>query len=364
MATTLKELARELELDHSTVAYALSGKGSIKEATRQRVRDKATELGYVPNSNARRMRAQKTHNIGLAVPDVVLLYNELVQHLFRGAIARQYELQIALTEFDEVLEDRALRSLLEARVDGLIIKSRYHRWDDVPENHALRQVVARGVPAVLHGTPIEGCDLPTFPLPQAHVGEMATQHLLDLGHRRFAWLIPVEREKWSKPQTKRIAGSRRALANAGLDLPENAIFTPTQAEPSELDTRDGYRNYVNQSLPRVAIAQGAAMMKRALQLEPRPTAIICQNEATAIGAMNAAREIGLEVPRDFSVVATNHTLVAELAPVSLTTVDVPYAQVANQLLNMLFELMDEKIELSKPKLEPFLHLGASSAPPT
>jgi len=121
MPVTLKQLAHDLGLHHSTVAYALSGKGTVKEATRQRVRAAAAQMGYVPNGLARRMRAKRTNVIGLVIPDILINFNELIQCTFRAAMQRGYDAQIAMTEFKQDWEDKAVRFLMESRVDGLII---------------------------------------------------------------------------------------------------------------------------------------------------------------------------------------------------------------------------------------------------
>lgn len=363
MALTIKELARELNLDHSTVGYALSGKGTVKEETRRRVHEKAIEMGYVPNAHARRMRTQKTGTIGLIVPDVILVYNEFVQHIFRGAIARGSEVQIALHEFNSDLEDRALRSLLEARVDGIILKSNAGVWDDVPPQHALHQVVAQGVPTVCYSYTIEGSPFPTLALAVERQGEMATQHLLDLGHRYFAWLFPVD--VFARAHTDRIAGSRRALRKFGLDLPDSHIFSLSETQNSA--QKSSYGNYLNQALPRTGIEIGRELLQRALQLRPRPTAILAQNEATAIGAIFAALEMGLQVPRDLAIVATNRTLAAELSPFSLSTVDVPAASAAERCLDLLLGAIENGPAAPQDNqaapifwCEPELQIGASS----
>ncbi len=357
MPVTIKELALALELDHSTVGYALSGKGTIKEETRRRVREKAAELGYVPNAIARRMRTQKTGTIGLVVPDVVLIYNELVQHIFRGAIARGSEVQIALHEFNADLEDRALRSLLEARVDGIILKSHFDNWENVPESHALRQVAAQNVPTVCYSYSIANSPFPTLALAVERQGEMAAEHLLGLGHRDFAWLFPVE--EFFRAQTDRLAGSRRALAKCGLSLPDSRVLS-LRDQGGAARKGDDFGNYLNQALPRTGIEIGRQLLRRAMGLSPRPTAILAQNEATAIGAIFAAQELGLQVPRDLAIVATNRTLAAELSPFSLSTVDIPAEAAAQQCLELLWKRIEGHPAALLTFCEPQLQIGASS----
>lgn len=364
MAVTLKQLARELELDHSTVAYALSGKGTIKDETRRRVQAKAEELGYVPNTLARRMRQSRTRTIGLVIPDVVLVYNELVQQIFHRAVAHNYEVQIALSEFDADLEDRAVRSLLESRVDGMIVKSRYAHWDDVPANHGLRQAANQGVPVVCYGYGIEGSPFPEFSLAIAEQGRMATQHLIEGGQTRLAWLFPVRAPLYG-PQRDRIKGSKTALTQAGFDAAELQVLTlDSLPQQTAAEGEDVYGNYVNQSLPRISLRQGRALMRHAMSLQGRPNGILCHNEATAIGAILEAQSLGLEVPRDVAIVATVRTVATEFAPVSLTTVDVPPTEAASQVLQMLLHHLEDENEANEaaaPELvAPVLVVGRST----
>ena len=191
MAATLKELAEIVGLERSTVAYALSGKGTIAPATRAKVLRKAAQIGYMPNRMARRLRSSQTKLIGLVVPDVLGSYNEIVQEAFRGVAARGYDVEIALTEFKPEMEDRAVRSLLESRVDGIILKTGYPRWSDVPGGSALRQMKETGTTAVCLDYAPEGSELPCFQIPARQMGLMVTEHLLALGHRRIAWLLPT-----------------------------------------------------------------------------------------------------------------------------------------------------------------------------
>ncbi len=371
MAAGIKEIARQLNLGSSTVAYALSGKGTIAEATRQRVRAAAAELGYMPNRLAARMRSKRTCVIGLVMPDVVMAYNEFIQQVFRGAIARQYEVQIALTEFNTRLEDRAIRSLLESRVDGIILKSKFASLGDVPAGHALRQLVEQNIPAVVYGHPIAGTELATFATPALQTAEILTDHLLDLGRRDLAWLFPVE-APLTTLHLNRIEGSSRRLTARGLD-PRVAMAIHTwQADSTEpeispahsTESRPGlrYDNYINQNLPRVGVRLGRSLMRRAMTKSPvRPTAVLCLNEVTAIGALIEARELGLRVPQDVAVVAAARTVATDLAPMTLTTADVSHVEAAGRALDLLFDTIDEKPD--RPSVitsEPVLHVGHSS----
>jgi LacI family transcriptional regulator len=342
MAVTVKQLASELGLDHSTVAYALSGKGTIRASTRDRVREAAERLGYVPNGLARRMRSKRTRVIGLVVPDVVLAYSELVQQMFRAAIARNYEVQIALTEFNDQLEDRAIRSLMESRVDGLVIKSKYPSLELVPDGHSLRHLIDQQVPAVSHGFEIVGSGLPTYQSPVQHSGRLLTEHLLSLGHTRMAWLIPAG-PPMVRSHEMCVQGSLDAVASSGLSAVASVqtIMMPGAATESGIpQPSESYDNYINQNLPRVGIRLGRQLMREAMSSSERPTAVMCWNEVTAIGAIVEAQAMRLDVPRDVAVAAANRTVATELAPMSLTTADASRSIAAERTLELLFKVID------------------------
>ena len=353
MPVTLKQLARELGLHHSTVAYALSGKGTVKQATRLRVKEAAVRNGYVPNGLARRMRSRRTQLIGLVVPDVLVNYNEFIQQTFRGAHGRGYDAQIALTEFNAELEDQAVRFLMESRVDGIILRSGFFSWDKVPRDHALRQLVAQDVPAITYGVPIEGSPFPCLPFPNLRQGQVLADHLLNLGHRQLAWLLPVGAPLTKPQHLNRIEGTRRAMVAAGVDPDTNLqiVTLPPDAE-EPVGTNGGgagaaghdevHLDYLREALPRSGVRRGRQLMRLAMALSPRPTAVLCLHEATAIGAIVEAQRMGLKVPQDVAVVASNRGVAADVAPMSLTTADVVSAQAAKFALDLLLETVDRR----------------------
>lgn len=364
MATTLKQIAEILNLDYSTVSYALSGKGSINEATRQRVREAADQLGYIPNGLARRMRSTKSHAIGIVLPDTILNYNEIIQQLYRGAALRGYESQIALTEFDEQAEDRAIRSFLEARTDAILVRSRYGEWDLVPQGAALRQAAAQKIPIVIYGKDLSGSPFPALALPLSARSSKAMAYLLQLGHAHVGILLPVMGPT-HYPHVSMIEGVQQALATART---EGARYTVWDLKGNDLKldsdgSFDEYGNYLDETLPRRALLRGRSLMREAMRSPSPPTAFIAYNEITATGAYLEARDLGLDVPGQASIVSVTRGLAAELAPVPLTTCDVLPRDVAEASLDLLIEAMSAPT--SPPTVatvEPVLVIGATSGP--
>ena len=368
MSVTIKQLADVMGLDHSTVAYALSGKGTIRQDTRDRVFQKATELGYMPNRLARQLRTRQTRVIGLVIPDVVLAYNEIVQQTFRGIISRGYDIEIALTEFDADLENRAIRSLLESRVDGIILKTRYAHWSDVPTDSSLRQLVAQQIPTVCLDYAAEGSGLSCFQSPAKAIGRLITEHLLTQGRRQITWLFP-QPEPLAMVHLQRVDGAKEALRAAGQDASTLRVLTPEQGDLPQIATPTGspdpYRNYIDQCLPRTGIALGQLLFARAMAMNPRPTDVVCYNDVLAIGAMMEAQRMGLRVPNEVTISATTHTVASELAPLSLTTAYTPVHEMVRVTLDLLFDSIGSQ-RLPQParniSIDPQLIVGASTFP--
>ena len=340
-AVGLKQLAEQLDLGVSTVSHALRGDGTVSEATRRRVREHAARVGYTANAHARRTRSRRTMIVGLVIPDVVGAYSEFVQHAFRQVAASGRELQVALSEFDAGLEDHALRTLMGQRVDGILIKSCFQHWDEVPAGHALRAVVASRVPAVIVGEEVRGSGLACCRTPTELHARMLVRHAVGAGHRRVDWLLPIDARAWPLdrlPQHKRAfaaAGDEgQRLAGRAFRLRLRTLDTLDSAGPAAAGGGD-YGNYINESLPARGAAAGRALAAASLGGPAPATALICANDVTAIGAMHAAGRLGLEVPGDVLVGAYHATPAAHLAPAPLVVAAAAPEAVARHALGLL-----------------------------
>lgn len=366
MPVTLKELADMVGLERSTVAYALSGKGTISPHTRAVVLSKAAEVGYMPNRMARRLRSRQTKLVGLVVPDVFGAYNEFVQESFRRLTAQGYDVEIALTEFKPEFEERAIRSLLESRVDGIILKTLYAKWADVPEGSSLRQLKETGTATVCLDYAPEESGLGCFQLPSREIGRMITQHLLQQGHRRMAWLLPTQAPWDARIYWDRVAGSGDALRAAGLDPSSLMVYalSPDGAwEAGVMDAEnEDSRSYILESLPGKGIRRGRALFRQAMTSATRPTAVICYNDVVAMGALLEAQQMELRVPEDVAVAANSHSTATDLSPMSLTSVIMPKPQVVNCTLNLLLETIKNQGGISPQTVttQPRLVVGRST----
>lgn len=304
---TIHDVARAAHVHPSTVSRALNGGPGVtlRPETRARVLAAASRLGYRPSGVARSLRLRRTLTLGMLVPDIA---NPFFPRVIKGAeeAARERGYSLVLCDTADLPEREAeyLRVLREREVDGLLIAS--SRMADATIG-ALR---AEGFPFVLVNRGARTSDdLAVLVDNEAGIAE-AVAHLAALGHRRVAHL--------AGPQTtttgvERADGFRAAVRAHGLD-PDPALVV----EVAAFDEGAGRRQ-----------------ARAVLALDRRPTAIVAANDLIAIGALRAAREAGLRVPRDLSLVGFNDIPDAELIEPPLTTVRVPQEEMGARAAALL-----------------------------
>ncbi|MFS0895076.1 LacI family DNA-binding transcriptional regulator [Microbacterium sp. 179-I 3D3 NHS] len=301
---TLKDVAAASGVSISTVSRVLDDRTPpSRSSTAEKVRRVADELGYRRNMFASGLRRGATGTIGVLVPrltdHVMALMFEAIE---RTARARGSFAVVATCGDDPAEEKRATETLLDRNVDGLVLATA--RLDDtLPAS--LRQ---RGVP---HALVLRTDGVSPSALGDDEAGGyFAARHLVDLGHREIAvitgpWFTSSARD--------RLAGARRALAEAGLELPEERVIST------------GYGIESGNIAGRSLLADPAS----------RPTAIFAANDNLAIGVVAAASAAGLTVGRDVSVVGYNDIPLAAMLPVPLTSVRTAFDQIATSALDLL-----------------------------
>lgn len=335
---TIKDIAAELGLDYSSVGYALRGKGTLSEETRKRIQAAADRMGYIRNHAASQMRARRSMTIGVIVPNLVLGYNEFVEHLLAQARQRGYRLQIGVSEFDGELEDDAVRTMFAAGVDGLILRSLHREWQSVPARAVLRTLQRRGVPVVVHGTALQGSGFSrVVPQPEAGIRELA-MHLARQGFRRPAFLTPFPSSQIPS-YAATLAELRTMLSAAGIapEFPVVPNDEPATEATGASGTPHTYHRHVDDILAHAGILTGRRLLRKALDLPVPPDVLLCQNEMTAIGALMEAQRLGIDIPRGLGLCATTRNMLLALAPIPLTHLDVPYCDMAKAALDLLLD---------------------------
>src|SRR5262249_42510584 len=259
----ISDVARHAGVGQATVSRVINGSSHVRPATRARVLDAIRELGYRPSATARNLALGRTMVVVVIVPfftnpSVVERVRGIVEVLGRSA----YDMML----FDLESEERQHRAFqLLDRSDGLLIVSTR------PSDPDVELVRSGSVPCVL----VDGqhASLPSVVIDDVAGGLMATQYLIDLGHRRIALIgdtPPEFRFGWSRDRT---IGYEQALSRARL---------PVRRELIREGTRSRHR--------------AARIVEELLRLPERPTAIFAASDTQALGALEAARGLGIRVP--------------------------------------------------------------------
>jgi LacI family transcriptional regulator len=320
---TLLDVAAAAGTSKSTVSRILDERLPRSEsATAQRVRQVAAELGYVRDPSASSLRRGKTMTIGVVVPRLTDTVMAMLYEALAHAGQRSGHFTIVATTDDEPDADRtAVEALLQRRVDGLIL-STARLGDDFFE-----ELAGRGVPYVL-ALRTDGHSLASVGDDELG-GYLATRHLLDLGHRRIGLIAGPE---YASSARGRAEGYRRAMAEADVDVDPAWVVEST-----------------------FGISSGADAARTLMKLDRRPTAVFAVNDNTAVGALSAFGSLGLSVPKDVSLVGYNDIPIVSHLPTPLTSVRVPFDQIATAALELLIsgpQGEHDRVRVTPPTLIP------------
>jgi LacI family transcriptional regulator len=287
---TIRDVALKAGVGLSTVSRVVRDSPKVDPETRARVEEAIAELGYVPIRSGRHLRTGKTMSIGVIVPFMTL--PPFVETL-HGAASRLSSAGYDLVVFNLETAERRPSLIAEVvrsrRVDGLILIALTPSDDEV---ETIRQA---GLPTVLVGArhPL----LPRIIVDDVRAGHLVTDYLLGLGHRRIGFLGDRPAPGFQFVETRdRHLGYVQALRAAKIE-PEAEWFA----------AGEGSRSF----------GRGAARQMLSLG-EHTPTAIFCFSDLLALGVLEAARDLGVEVPRELSIVGFDDTEMAE--HVELTSV--------------------------------------------
>ncbi|WP_424346553.1 LacI family DNA-binding transcriptional regulator [Kocuria sp. CH-021] len=287
---TIYDVARAAGVSKSLVSLVLRGSPSVSEARRTAVLEAVEQLGYRPSQAAAALAGAATRTIGVVLDDFRnLWFVSLLQGLQDGLAPHGFRIAVSDHTLNAHVETGPLDGFLAMRVDGLVIATEPTPAMRVPEG--LPVVVAGSRRGVIPGADVVADD-------DRLGGRLATEHLLELGHRRLGHLTGD-----GGAAELRARGFRDALRERGLRAPVVRGAGGTTEE-------DGYR---------------AAL--RLLAEAPATTAVFAANDTMAMGALAAARESGLRVPEDLSVIGYDDSPVAATHLLRLTTVDGRNAEV-------------------------------------
>ena len=293
MAIRMKDIALDLGVSIVTISKVLRNHADISEETRQRVLKRMRELNYQPNLAARALVTGRTFIIGLVVPDLVHSFFAEVAKGLSSVLRRQgYRLLISTSEEDPILERGEIDDLLARRVDALVIAST--QWTV----ESFRRIEERAMPYVLIDRSFLGLPANFVGVDDEEVGRLATEHLISMGCRRIAHIRGPE----VSTAMGRLEGYRSTLMRHNLEAPPAYVVSGNSID----DAGD---------------VSGQESMTQLLNQVPRPDAVFCYNDPTAMGAIRAILASGLRVPEDVAVIGCGNIHCADLLHVPLSSID-------------------------------------------
>jgi LacI family transcriptional regulator len=293
------------------VSNVIREANGVAAPTRERVLDAIERLGYRPNALARQFVAQRTTTLGVLVGDLDNpFYAEMAKLIERWAFHHGYTAMFCNIEGDDDLAVSGVEALLEQRVAGVVFLASFGR------SPAIDELLRQRASVVFVGLREDWGD--SVAVGDSDGGRLATEHLLELGHREIAYLTTPAVER--RADRARHTGYRTAMRRAGLEARPAIRWVP-EAE----DVRIGGRR---------------ASLTELLVDADRPTAVFVSNDLGAIALQEFIDLHGLRVPGDVSLIGFDNVSLAGLARISLTTVAQPLDELARLGVERLVERID------------------------
>lgn len=336
---TIYDVARRANVSTTTVSKVLSNTPYVSARTKERILEAMRDLHYAPSLAARGLTGNRTYVLGLVVPyDPDYLFGDPhLLEVIRGveATANEYDYNLLLSVAHKSDQRSAYTRLLRTGyMDGAITVETFEG------DEAAKEIEERGLPRVSVGYRIG-----PNPVNSVHSNDYlgafeAVNHLLALGHRRIG--VVSGPAHFMGAMDERMRGARDALANQQLEL-DPALVT--------------YGDFTIESGYRAAIAL--------LEAPERPTGIFAMNDRMAAGVMRQARENGLNIPADLSLVGFDDVPLTTLVEPPLTTIRQPSYELGKVAAQKLFEMINGDLQQFEPIVLPVeLIVRGSTAPPT
>jgi LacI family transcriptional regulator len=292
----LKDIALLAGVSVMTVSKALRDEPDVSSATKTKIKQLAQQTGYVPDSSAQGLRTKTTKLFGLVIPTATNpIYARIIFAIEERAQELGYDLLIAHTLNKPEKEDAALRRFLSRRVDGLFITPVY-RFE--AQARIYQEIATRKIPTVLLGPAAPFCkSFPAIEIEETLASYTATKHLLQLGHKKIAYLTGPPATPWAH---ERFEGYRRALRESGIEVDDGMVFAAGNT-----------------------LEDGIKATLQMLNEGCHPTAVQAVSDLVAIGCAETLLAQGFKIPEDISVVGFGNILLAEFYRVPLTTISQP-----------------------------------------
>lgn len=325
---TIRDVAKEAGVSPSTVSRALKGHTLISQQTRQAVEAACQRLRYVPDLTAQSLAGDQSHTIGVIVPDVSNPYFSALFTVIEAFAAENgYSVLLINSQYDQELELEAVDRMLSQRVDGLLLVA------NSPASQQRQAELLADTPCVFIGNN-HGPSCSFVESDNARGAREAVQYLYRLGHRRIIFFGGGQN---SRTLELRLDGYCQAMRDRGLSP---AAYTAlTETVDMGRWCRETAHRLLRESVP--------------------PDAILAYSDVTAMQTLDAAAELGLEAPRDFSIIGFDNTDFSRLPYIALTSVSQQKYRTGRLAVQRLLEKISGDRRLTMDTLLPELMIRSS-----
>jgi DNA-binding LacI/PurR family transcriptional regulator len=332
----LKDIAERAGVSVMTVSKALRDEPDVSESTKTRLKLLAQEMGYVPDSTAQGLRNRTTKLFGLVIPSLANpIFARMVLAIQERSFELGYDVLLGYTLHKPEREETCIRRFLSRRVDGLVLSPVYRIES---EARIYQELLTRKIPTVLLGHTAPFCShFVNVETDDRMAGYAVTQHLMQLGHRRIAFLAGPPATPWTR---ERFEGYRRALRQGGLEVDEKLIFQAGRT-----------------------IEDGANVAIQMIHESTDATAIQAVNDLVAVGCAEVLLRQHIRIPEDISIVGFGNSMLSEYFGVPLTTMDQPKHRLGVAAMDSMLQLLGGNRPEPK-RLPAQLVIRASSGTPS
>ncbi len=317
MPVTIAEIAEATGLSLTTVSRALNNSDHpMSKATRERILKIANELGYQPNLVARSLRTDRTFSIGIIVENIQSPFTPPIIRGIQDCLKPEgYSSMIINSDWDPKIESDAIQSLNNRQIDGIVFVETWHRSSDAVQTMTTKPFVF--VHRLFNG------HCPNSVIPDDYGGaRLISHHLLELGHRRIAF---VNGPKDWDASRRRLKGYKDELAASNIRYDSRLV------KRGDWEVNDGY--LATQAL---------------IGVEDPPTAIFAANDLMALGAIFALQDAGLRVPQDIAVAGYDNRSFTGFVRPSITTVSLPCYEMGETAARLLLSFISGKVKGAEP----------------
>jgi LacI family transcriptional regulator len=304
--STIYEVAQKAGVSSATVSHVINKTRFVSDETRERVERAIEEMGYRPNALARSLRSGETFTIGLLLPDSANpFFAEVGRFIEMAAFEVGYSVILSNTENDIEKERSYIDVLINKKIDGLIFVGTGEDYD------SYKKLCDMHVHVVAMDRDYPDLEMDVVISDNLQGGRLATQHLIELGHKRIGCISGPSKVNLS---ALRVTGYVQTLEQAGLAVDQNLIIS------GDFHPRSGHEAAI-----------------KLLAMQNPPTAIFACNDLMAVGVLRAGMELGLRIPQDLTVVGYDDIELASYTTPSLTTVRQPKKDMGQTALYFLLD---------------------------